>query len=311
MTVLVIGANGQDGSILCDLLKARNESYVAVSRTATWFSDGTSMGRVDLSKTSEATDFLENVKPNKIVHLAAVHAPSGSMVRLGDEKFDEMIKCHVDISKNVLDWQIKNPESKSIFALSSQMFSVAKQNSLINLSSEANPTSKYGETKAICWEMLKKYRINQNVNTVGLILFNHTSERSKPDFLFQELASQIANLIKTKKGIIKIRDANAYIDIHSAYDLGEGIIKTMENEFAQDFIFSSGKYSKIQEIIQETLMKLEMSLTVEIISTNQSTSGIPLYGDISKTQSLLGWTPKVTPSEILLSMINFYGCREH
>ena len=304
MTVLVIGSNGQDGSILCDLLKARNESYVAVSRTATWFSDGTSMGRVDLSKTSEATDLLDKVKPNVIVHLAAVHAPSGSMVQLGDEKFDEMVKCHVGISKNVLDWQLENPDSKSIFALSSQMFSVAKQDPLINLNSEVNPASKYGETKAICWEMLKKYRINQNVNTVGLILFNHTSERSKPNFLFHELARQITNLIKTKKGVVKIRDANAHIDIHSAYDLGEGIIKAMENEVAQDFIFSSGKYFKIQGIIQETLMRLELSPTVDIVSTNQSTTEIPLYGDISKTQSLLGWTPKAKPSEILLSMID-------
>jgi nucleoside-diphosphate-sugar epimerase len=304
VTVLVIGSNGQDGSILCDLLKARNESYVAVSRTATCFSDGTSMGRVDLSKTSEATDLLNIVKPTAIVHLAAVHAPSGSMVRLGDEKFDEMIKCHVDISKNVLDWQLENPDSKSIFALSSQMFSMAKQDPLINLNSEVNPTSKYGETKAICWEMLKRYRFNQNVNTVGLILFNHTSERSKPDFLFHELARQITNLVKTKKGTVKIRDANAYIDIHSAYDLGNGIIKTIENDEAQDFIFSSGKYFKIQEIIQEALLRLDMSHTVDIVSTNQSTAEIPLHGDISKTRNILDWTPKATPSEILLSMIN-------
>lgn len=302
VTVLVIGSNGQDGSILCDLLDADNQAYIAVSRSETRLPDNSTRRPVDLSIPKEATTFLDEFKPSSIVHLAAVHAPSGSMARLGDERFSEMVKCHVDIPRNILDWQVKNPSSKSIFALSSQMFSADKQDPFINLGSEVNPSTKYGETKAECWNLIKEYRSNKNIKASGLILFNHTSDRSKPDFLFPELASQLNGLIQATQYAITIRDANACVDIHSAYDLGTGISQILEKNFVRDFIFSSGKYLKVESIIQETLEKLGMSHSIEIISTDKTSSGVPLHGDISDTSDLLGWSPIMTPSEILTAM---------
>ena len=303
VTVLVIGSNGQDGSILCDLLDADNRAYIAVSRSETSIPDNATRGPVDLSIPKAATTFLDEFKPSAIVHLAAVHAPSGSMSRMGDERFDEMVKCHVDISRNILEWQVKNPDSKSIFALSSQMFSADKQDPYINVESEINPSTRYGETKAACWELIKEYRSKENVQASGLILFNHTSDRSKPGFLFPDIAKQISNILNESGRTVMLRDADANIDIFSAYDLGDGIKKCLDQEESQDYIFSSGKYVKIRSIIKETLKLLGMPELDEIISTNPSKTSIPLHGNIKETVNTLRWSPKISPSEILASMI--------
>ena len=303
VTVLVIGSNGQDGSILCDLLDGDNQSYIAVSRSETRLPDNSTRGPVDLSIPKEAASFLNEFKPSAIVHLAAVHAPSGSMSRMGDEKFDEMVKCHVDISRNILDWQVENPSSKSIFALSSQMYSADKQEPFINLDSEVNPSSKYGETKAECWDLIKEYRSDRNIKASGLILFNHTSDRSKPNFLFPDMAKQFSNILRTGVKTFKIRDADSYVDIFSAYDLGNGIKKCLDQDEFRDYIFSSGKYLKIRAIINETSKLLKISELDEIISTNPGKTSIPLYGDIKETINALDWSPKISPSEILASMI--------
>lgn len=301
--MLVIGSNGQDGSILCDLLAADNQSYIAVSRSETRLPDSSTRGPVDLSIPKKAASFLDEFKPSAIVHLAAVHAPSGSMSRMGDEKFDEMVKCHVDISRNILDWQVENPSSKSIFALSSQMFSADKQDPFINLDSEVNPSTKYGETKAECWDLIKEYRSDRNIKASGLILFNHTSDRSKPNFLFPDMAKQFSNILRTGVKTFKIRDADSYVDIFSAYDLGDGIKKCLDQDEFRDYIFSSGKYLKIRSIINETSKLLKISEMDEIISTNPGKTSIPLYGDIKETINALDWSPKISPSEILASMI--------
>ena len=216
VTVLVIGSSGQDGSILCDLLDADNQAYIAVSRSETRLPDNSTRGPVDLSIPKEAASFFDEFKPSAIVHLAAVHAPSGSMARMGDEKYDQMVKCHIDISRNILDWQVKNPASKSIFALSSQMFSADKQDPFITLDSEVNPSTRYGETKAECWDLIKEYRSNKSIKTSGLILFNHTSDRSKPNFLFPDMAKQFSNILNTGISTFSIRDADSYVDIFSA-----------------------------------------------------------------------------------------------
>jgi len=303
VTVLVIGSKGQDGSILCDLLDADNQSYIAVSRNDTRLPDNSTRGPVDLSIPKKAASFLDEFKPSAIVHLAAVHAPSGSMSRMGDEKFDEMVKCHVDISRNILDWQVENPSPKSIFALSSQMFSADKQEPFINLDSEVNPSTKYGETKAECWDLIKEYRSKKNIKASGLILFNHTSDRSKPNFLFPDIAKQFSNILNTGIRTFKIRDADSYVDIFSAYDLGDGIKKCLNQDESRDYIFSSGKYVKIRSIINETSKLLKISELDEIISTNPGKTSIPLYGDIKETINALDWSPKISPSEILASMI--------
>lgn len=302
MTVLVIGSKGQDGSILCDLLEANKQSYVAVSRSEIRLADGSIRGPVNLSKSHLASDFLDEIHPSAIVHLAAVHAPSGSMHRMGNEKFCEMVKCHIDISRNILNWQVRYPDSKSIFALSSQMFSAEKQHPLIGINSPINPSTKYGETKAACWKMLNEYRVSKKVNSIGLILFNHTSDRSKENFLFPEIAKQLVGIIEGKEESITIRDANAYIDIHSAYDLAAGILKIIEKDFVRDFIFSSGNYFMIKSIIEESIARLGLSKNIRINSTRETLPAIPLHGDISETQQLLGWLPSATPSEILVEM---------
>ena len=303
VTVLVIGSNGQDGSILCDLLDADNQAYIAVSRNETRLPDKATRGPVDLSIPKEATIFLDEFKPSAIVHLAAVHAPSGSMSRVGDERFDEMVKCHVDISMNILDWQVKNPDSKSIFALSSQMFSGDRLDRLVSLESEIKPTTKYGETKAKCWELIKQYRYREDVNTSGLILFNHTSDRSKPDFLFPEIARQLNEVMNDGKKIVTIRDAGARIDIFSAYELGEGIMVCLKAKNPQDYVFSSGKHFSIRSIIEEAVVNLGLSELDEIRSTKLSDGNIPIHGDISETKETLGWSPKLLPSEILSIMV--------
>lgn len=301
--MLVIGSSGQDGSILCDLFDADNQAYIAVSRSQTRLPDNSTRGPVDLSIPKEAASFLDEFKPSAIVHLAAVHAPSGAMARMGDEKYNEMVKCHIDISRNILDWQVENPSSKSIFALSSQMFSADKQEPFINLDSEVNPSTKYGETKAECWDLIKEYRSKKNIKASGLILFNHTSDRSKPNFLFPDIAKQFSNILNTGIRTFKIRDADSYVDIFSAYDLGDGIKKCLDQDQSRDYIFSSGKYVKIRSIINETSKLLKISELDEIISTNPGKTSIPLYGDIKETINALAWSPKISPSEILASMI--------
>jgi nucleoside-diphosphate-sugar epimerase len=303
VTVLVIGSNGQDGSILCDLLDADNQAYIAVSRSETRLPDKSTSGPVDLSIPTEAASFLNEFKPSAIVHLAAIHAPSGSMARMGDERFDEMVKCHVDISRNILDWQVENADSKSIFALSSQMFSADDGNQLVSLESEVKPTTKYGETKGKCWELIKQYRNRKGVNACGLILFNHTSDRSKPEYLFPEIAKQLNAVMNAEKKFITIRDAAARIDIFSAYELGEGIMSCLKSNGPQDYIFSSGKHFSIRSIIEETVSHLRLSELDEIRSTKLSNGNIPIHGDISKTTEALGWTPKLSPSEILSIMV--------
>lgn len=303
MIVLVIGSNGQDGSIFCDLLKEQGIKFVGVSRSSIQTGGEVIEKQVDLTNFETSQAFFNQVCPSHIVHLAAVHAPSGSMYKTGELMYDEMYKCHVQITRNILEWQINNSGSISMIALSSQMYSPQTQNPFITLNSQINPSSKYGETKAESWKLIKSYRAEHGVKTYGLILFNHTSSRSKQDFLFPELARQLSNIIRGQEIVIRIRDTEGYIDVFSAYELGIGLMRCIETEIFQDMIFSSGNYIKISEVIQNTAKILQIPCNIKLISTDPADQKIPLYGDISKTYDILGWKPILSPGEILAAMV--------
>ena len=303
MIVLVIGSNGQDGSIFCDLLKEQGIKFVGVSRSSIQTGGEVIEKQVDLTNFETSQAFFNQVCPSHIVHLAAVHAPSGSMYKTGELMYDEMYKCHVQITRNILEWQINNSGSISMIALSSQMYSPQTQNPFITLNSQINPSSKYGETKAESWKLIKSYRAEHGVKTYGLILFNHTSSRSKQDFLFPELARQLSNIIRGQETVIRIRDTEGYIDVFSAYELGIGLMRCIETEIFQDMIFSSGNYIKISEVIQNTAKILQIPCNIKLISTDPADQKIPLYGDISKTYDILGWKPILSPGEILAAMV--------
>jgi nucleoside-diphosphate-sugar epimerase len=117
------------------------------------------------------------------------------------------------------------------------------------------------------------------------------------------LASQFSKIIRGQETVIKIRDTEGFIDIFSAYELGTGLIRGIETEFFQDIIFSSGKYIKISEVIQNAAKILQISRKIKLISTNPTFQTIPLFGDISKTYDILGWKPILSPGEILASMV--------
>ena len=88
----------------------------------------------------------------------------------------EIFDLHVGYTKSILEWQLTHPNSKSLFALSSQMYTYSVSNQIIHEETDFSPLNFYGETKAMALELIREYRSKSRVKTSGLILFNHTSE---------------------------------------------------------------------------------------------------------------------------------------
>jgi nucleoside-diphosphate-sugar epimerase len=304
--ILVIGATGQDGKLLVERLQPRGHELICVGNPNVKKPDfeQKALERVDLSNSKIALQFLSDVNPRVIFHLAAVHGNSLNMRNEELLRSKEMTDCNLGITSNVLEWQ-KNysKKSKSVIALSSFIFAGGDHSGRINLSTSPSPKSLYGSLKNQVWQLIRNYRENFGVKTTGLILFNHTSEFSKPDFLLPTLAQKINILRKNPDSRITINLANRLIDISDARSFTSGFESLIDYEVPRDFIFSSGRLISIRDIVTASVLEINRELLDRIDFVEDCTDRNAIFGDISDTEELLNWKPTQTGASILTNLI--------
>jgi GDPmannose 4,6-dehydratase len=310
---LVLGIGGQDGSYLSDLLvkegvevfgllsPTRFPQNFIVPETCT---DSQILKMKDFnincSHKGDFSVFLDHVKPDLIIHLAAVHSHSTGMKGLQLTSSRKMEQVHLVTTENILFWIEKNISSRLFIALSSQMYSPLQgEISIINEESKADPQNHYGITKNDSWTIAKRSRESFGTLVSSGIFFNHTSPRSRPGFLFDTIATQMVEIQKGNSQEMRIRDFNALIDIIHARDAVECIWKIVNQAPNMDFVVGSGQLVSITEVVKKSCIDMGITNFPKFISTESNLGGGTLVSDISKAKNLLGWCPTIAPDAIL------------
>jgi len=304
MRFLVTGAHGQDGIYLVSSLKMAGHEVIEVGRSRSKFFRFGQLVEGESPKLEDpivAAEFLNSQRPDFILHFAAVHYPA--MLQGGASNQDRMFACHVTTTKNLLDWMVDSKNSKMVVALSSQMYSTKDENLVIHEESDHNPVTFYGKTKSEAHNLVRRYSDKYQINASGAIFFNHTSIRSKANFLFPILAKSISDSIKNGFQDVRIKNSNSYLDIGWSDEYCEGVLSMLQEDRLTDYIFSSGQALKISLIVEDALLKMGHQGKVNLLSESVETNWC-LVGDNTKARKNLFWRPQKTASEILVNMID-------
>jgi GDP-D-mannose dehydratase len=308
MKVLITGVEGQDGTILSHKYIEAGWDVIGVSRNPINQSqnklfESISFGEIKDSKNCRS--ILNELKPDHILHLAAVHAASTSMDSLEQISKREMTSVHVDLTRSFLLWQKNNKYSRLGVALSSQMYTPTQQVTIVDENTSPEPMNFYGTTTVEAFDLVKQYRHRNRQFAIGFIFFNHTSIYSKEEFLFQLLARQIAGVIKGDLDKVQIRNFDSEIDISSAHEVCEGAMQAMFSSQPRDWIFSSSKLLSVRSIVKAAFFELGVSSSVPLISTQaNSSSSFNLVGNTDGTKRFLGWETHINPGQLLASMVS-------
>lgn len=309
MRVLITGVRGQDGSILAEIHSQKGDQVwgTVSSANPSPILNDIEIVTEGLEKPRTAHRVLNQIRPDRIYHLATKHRSSIISTPLTFDARNEIYDCHVSVTRNILDWQVVNQTSRSLFALSSQMYTPTRRETLVSEDSPCCPQNYYAETKLEMFKLLRQYRENFKVKTFGAILFNHTSIKSKSDFIFPHLAKEIAKVIRGESIQICVKDSKALIDICHAEEICQGLTQIIEIDNSCDIIFSSGRLISISEIVANTLHLLEFKRDYELKSEVKSNMrGKFLFGDTSRVVKFITWQALLPPEDILLQLV----CKE-
>lgn len=306
MKALVIGANGQDGRIISNQLAHRGFEVIGVTRSSTEsIPNGVTKIKLDMSDNSNCQLILNRYKPLFIYHLAAVHGSALRQESVIAQSKNEMYRCHVGITRNVLSWLRNHEKSKFHVALSSQIFSPEKKITVINEESKPNPQNFYGETKLEAWHLVKEHRANFSSNANCSILFNHSSEYSSKQFLFPTMVSRLIQSNFAGLAELELKDPKGLLDISDAYEICSAMIDILHHKPDEDFVLGQGQLIEISELVNQVIQRFNTSFHHRDLDMgfSEKISTPILVSDISKANSLLNWKPKITPVDLLERMI--------
>lgn len=287
---LVIGSRGQDGRIMSQILLKKGYEVMGVVRGNSMLSNSQTEFTeydIDLSDATCFSKLLREIEPDHIFHFGAIHANSRDMPDLELSQSDEMLKCHVNITQNILEWQTRN-SCTSLIALSSLIYTPQFPRHEVSVEEPFNPQNYYGRTKLQALKHIREYRRKFNVKSAGLILFNHSSEFSKPEFLIPSIASNLLNAHRSGKKTL-VKNSQQLVDVSNAHEFCRGFYKIIEKELYGDFIFSSGNLRSIQSLYVDAINRLNPSL-ISLFEFDDLGAHTPsMFGNIETTRSILDW----------------------
>lgn len=307
---LLTGINGQDGSYLAELLLEKGYTvHGTIRRTSQpldshikHLSDQLILHPVDMTDSASIRNAVKLAHPDEIYNLAGM-----SQVRWSYE----IPSATMDINCNGLLRIIEAVRSlqldcKIYQACSSEMFGRVREVPQRE-TTPFYPRSPYGVSKAAAYYMARVYRESYGMKIYCGILFNHESPRRGEEFLSRKVCRAVAEISAGLRQKTTLGNLDAKRDFGYAKEYVEWIWHIMQHPIPDDFVIATGETHSVREFVAEAfafagIQNWEDYVEYDPALTRPAEVDL-LIGDATKSKEVLGFTPRVTFSELVRIMM--------
>ncbi len=316
-TALVLGANGQDGSYLCDILLEKGYAVHAATRRSS--RDGAGrishlVGRIalhtfDLADGGSISSLLHDVSPEEVYNVAD-QDHVGSSWETPEYSIDVTAGGALRVLEavrrfNAIRYEKLKQPTRLYQPASATMFGDAPAPQ--NEETLVNPQSPYAVAKYAAYQLARTYRKKYGMFVSTAILYNHDSPRRGPGYLLGDL---VRGALRIKHGLaetMEVKDMAAYVDIGFAGDYMEAVVKMMQLPESTDLVLASGEVWQVADIVHQIGQQLGMDewppSRVQT-KTNWEKRETWLQGHYGKAAKLIGFAPSASLTTLLQDIIN-------
>lgn len=303
----ITGISGMDGKLLSNFLLSKGYKIIGLVRKqsvheVTVHSDIEYIIG-DLLNIDLVLEKLQNIRIDEIYLLGAQ-----SSIEPSWDNFLETYNINVTSTIKILDFVRKKVEKpKVFFASSSEIFGNPSEEPQ-NEKTEKSPRNPYGLSKILGQQIVEQYRNLYGLFCCSGILYNHESEFRKRDVVTTKIVKGVSKISKGSTEKIKIGNINSKRDWTSARDFVEGMWMTLQQEFPDDYIFSSNTIHSVEEMLKICFELIGITNYENFVIIDEElirpTESLNLVGNNSKLKSI-GWKPKIEFREMLNQMIKY------
>lgn len=331
----IAGITGQDGSYLAELLLNKGYEVHATMRRASTFNteriehimghERLHLHHGDVTDPTNIMRLMAEIQPDEIYNLAAqshvavsfeVPHYTASVDALGTLTILEAMRAHC-------------PNAKFYQASTSELYGGLEYNKnesgFYDESTVFHPRSPYGVAKLYGFWIIKNYRESYGLFACNGILFNHESERRGKTFVTRKITTNMAQIKKGKRDVLRIGNLDAERDWGHAQEYVEGMWRMLQQDFPDDFVLATGKTYKVRTFIEMTAKhlgweiewrgegvdekgydKISGKLLVEVDPKYFRPAEVDrLIGDPTKAKEKLGWEAKIDLDELVERMVKY------
>ncbi len=314
MRVLITGITGMVGSHLAEYILA-NHSDVEVYGMVRWRSpldnirdilDKVNLVNGDLRDLNSLIKIMQDVKPDRIFHLAAQ-----SYVTVSFDQPADTLETNVIGTTNLMDavrWAKIDPRIH--ICSSSEVYGqVQKDEVPINEHNPLRPASPYAVSKVGEDMISLQYFLSYGLKTIRTRMFTHTGPRRGDVFAESTFAKQVAEIeagIKTNP--VKVGNLDSVRTIADVRDAVQAYWLLLEKgEPGEVYNIGGEKTMTIGDIlnIYKELATCEIEHEVDPARLRPSdvTLQIP---DISKFKKVTGWKAQIAPRKTFEDLLNYH-----
>ncbi|HOY41717.1 MAG TPA: GDP-mannose 4,6-dehydratase [Chitinophagales bacterium] len=288
MTAIIIGANGQDGYYLSELLKVNGVTVVGVSKRGDFL-------RTDITKYEEVAALVKELQPSYIFHLAA-----NSTTR-----HEVMFENHETIctgTLNILE-AVKNYSPASKVFISGSGLQFVNNNQPIKETDPFEARDPYSISRIQSVYAARYFRRLGLKVYVGYF-FNHDSPRRTERHMAKKIAEAVKRIAAGSSEKLEIGDSTVIKEWTFAGDVVKGIWQLIQQDLVFEANIGSGKGYSIEEYLSVCFSIIHKDWKDHVILKNDFT---PEYKQLVSDASLifsLGWKPDVSFEQLAEMMIN-------
>lgn len=300
MRVLVTGAAGFIGSNLCDRLLDSGHEVIALDNFDEYYSEHIKLSniskalkhknyhffRTDILDKDKLNDIFRELKPQKVIHLAAMAG-----VRASFENPEKFYNVNVEGTKNILEFTKNCYAKQFIFSSSSSVYGDRDEDYFKEDFQNLIQKSPYAKTKFLCESLVEEFSNDSGILAICLRLFTVYGRRQRPDLAI----CKFIKLMEENKPLPVFGDGSMMRDYTHISDVLQGISCAMEYENTRYEIINLGSNHPIS--------LWDMIKTLETVTGKkpQIQYDEASLGDVKKTcasldkaKLLLGYIPKVS-----------------
>jgi GDPmannose 4,6-dehydratase len=170
------------------------------------------------------------------------------------------------------------------------------------------PRSPYGVAKVFGHYMTINYRESYGMHASSGVLFNHESPMRGPEFVTRKISMAVARIALGLQDTLTLGNLDAKRDWGFAGDYVDAMWRMLQQPVADDYVISTGETHSVREYLDAAFNHVGISDWEKHVEQNpeffRPAEVDLLVGDATKAKTALGWTPKVSFTELVTMMVD-------
>jgi GDPmannose 4,6-dehydratase len=305
---LVIGCNGQDGSLLCSFLHKKGTRVFGADRARGEQTQSfVCFSALDISDSRRVNNLLAEMGPDEVYYLAAYHhsaeqrKPPGEVVALS-------LQVNTQGLNNVLAAIARSPTSRArvFYAASSRVFGHPAED-VQDEDTPMAPVCAYGISKAAGVHLCRYYRSEHGVYVSTGILYNHESPLRPEHFVTRKIVRAAIRISSGLERELVLGNLDARVDWGWAPDYVEAMHAILQLGCPDDFVLATGVLHSVRDFVEIAFSAVGLNWREHVVERSDVLKARrdvkPLCGNAAKLQRATGWRPRVSFEEMVRIMV--------